>query len=58
MPQWYSDKSDVALLDEALKWNGDETVRIVFLLEIKNGDILNMEHLHDVFIERVNNTKF
>lgn len=51
-------KVAVAILDEPLKWNGDETVRIVFLLAIKNGDSLNMEHLYDVFIELVNNTKF
>ena len=30
-------KVAVAILDEPLKWNGDETVRIVFLLAIKNG---------------------
>ena len=48
-------KVAVAILDEPLKWNGDETVRIVFLLAIKNGDSLNMEHLYDVFIELVNN---
>ena len=51
-------KVAVAILDEPLKWNGDETVRIVFLLAIKNGDSLNMEHLYDVFIELVNNNKF
>ena len=51
-------KVAVAILDEPLLWHNEETVRIIFLLAIKRGDSLNMEHLYDVFIELVNNPKF
>lgn len=51
-------KIAIAILEKPLKWNGHETIRIIFLLAIKNGNSLNIEHLYKVFIELINNTKF
>ncbi len=50
-------KVSVILLDEPLKWNNEETVKIIFLLAIKQGDQQDIEHLYDIFIEIVNNAK-
>ena len=47
----------VAIMDKPLLWNKKDSVQIVFLLAIKQGDQLDIEHLYDLFIEIVNNTK-
>ena len=47
----------VAIMDQPLLWNEKDSVQIVFLLAIKQGDQLDIEHLYDLFIEIVNNTK-
>ena len=44
-------------MDKPLLWNKKDSVQIVFLLAIKQGDQLDIEHLYDLFIEIVNNTK-
>lgn len=46
----------VAIIKQPLKWSED-TVQIVFLLAIKHGDQLDIEHLYDLFIEIVNSPK-
>ena len=52
-------KVRVAILKQPIKWNKDSSVRIVFLLAIKNQDANNnLEHLYDIFIEIVGNSKF
>lgn len=52
-----STKVAVALLDEPLLWKEKDKVQIVFLLAIKQGVQKDIEHLYDVFIEIVNDTK-
>lgn len=47
----------VALLKEPLSWNENDKIQIIFLLAIKHGDQLDIEHLYDLFIEIVNNPK-
>ena len=55
---WSSEtKVVVAIIDKPLLWNEKDSVQIVFLLAIKQGDQLDIEHLYDLFIEIVNNTK-
>lgn len=55
---WSSEtKVVVAIIDKPLLWNDKDSVQIVFLLAIKQGDQLDIEHLYDLFIEIVNNTK-
>lgn len=55
---WSSEtKVVVAIIDKPLLWNEKDSVQIVFLLAIKQGDQLDIEHLYDIFIEIVNNTK-
>lgn len=50
-------KVAVALLDKPLLWDDNDTVQIVFLLAIKQGEQHDIEHLYDIFIEIVNNNK-
>lgn len=50
-------KVAVAIIDKPLTWYQQDTVQIVFLLAIKQGDQQDIEHLYDIFIEIVNNTK-
>lgn len=50
-------KVAVAIIDKPLTWYKQDTVQIVFLLAIKQGDQTDIEHLYDIFIEIVNNTK-
>lgn len=50
-------KVAVAILDKPILWSEEETVRIVFLLAIKQGVQKDIEHLYDSFIEIVNDSK-
>lgn len=50
-------KVAVAIIDEPLTWYKQDTVQIIFLLAIKQGDKQDIEHLYDIFIEIVNNPK-
>lgn len=50
-------KVTVAILKKPIQWNSKDFVQIVFLLAIKKGDQLDIEHLYDLFIEIVNNPK-
>ena len=50
-------KVAVAIIDKPLTWYQQDTVQIIFLLAIKQGDQQDIEHLYDIFIEIVNNTK-
>lgn len=51
-------KVAVAILDEGVIWNDDnETVKIIFMLSIQSGEQSDIEHLYDLFIEIVNDTK-
>ena len=50
-------KVAVAIIDQPLTWYQHDTVQIVFLLAIKQGDQQDIEHLYDIFIEIVNNPK-
>lgn len=50
-------KVAVAIIDKPLNWYKQDTVQIVFLLAIKQGDQIDIEHLYDIFIEIVNNPK-
>ncbi|MCR1959327.1 BglG family transcription antiterminator [Thomasclavelia cocleata] len=50
-------KVAVAIIDKPLSWYQQDTVQIVFLLAIKQGDQQDIEHLYDIFIEIVNNSK-
>lgn len=51
-------KVAVAILDEPIEWNNEhESVQIIFMLSIKAGDQQDIEHLYDLFIEIVNNSK-
>lgn len=50
-------KVAVAIIDKPLPWYRQDTVQIIFLLAIKQGDQQDIEHLYDIFIEIVNNPK-
>lgn len=50
-------KVAIAIINKPLLWNDTDTVQIVFLLAIKQGEQQDIEHLYDIFIEIVNNTK-
>lgn len=50
-------KVAVAILNKPLLWNDSQTVQIVLLLAIKQDEHINIEHLYDLFIQIVNNTK-
>lgn len=50
-------KVAVAIIDKPLTWYQQDTVQIIFLLAIKQGDQQDIEHLYDIFIEIVNNAK-
>lgn len=50
-------KVAVAIIDKPLTWYRQDTVQIIFLLAIKQGDQQDIEHLYDIFIEIVNNAK-
>lgn len=51
-------KVAVAILDEPIVWNDEgETVQIIFMLSIRSGQQRDIEHLYDLFIEIVNNSK-
>lgn len=50
-------KVAVAIIDQPLDWYQQDTVQIIFLLAIKQGDQQDIEHLYDIFIEIVNNPK-
>ena len=50
-------KVAVALLDHPIKWNESDMVQIVFMLAIKQGEQKDFEHLYDIFIEIINNSK-
>lgn len=50
-------KVAVAIIDKPLTWYKQDTVQIIFLLAIKQGDQQDIEHLYDIFIEIVNNPK-
>lgn len=50
-------KVAVAIISEPLTWYKQDTVQIIFLLAIKQGDQQDIEHLYDIFIEIVNNPK-
>ena len=43
----------VALLDTPIKWNESNSIQIVFMLVIKQGEM----HLYDIFIEIINDNK-
>lgn len=49
-------KVAVAIIDEPVLWSDKESVQIVFLLAIKQGEQQNIEHLYDIFIEIINNS--
>lgn len=48
-------KAAVAILEEPVRWNRKDSVRIVFLLAVKPGVQKGIEHLYDIFIELVSN---
>ena len=50
-------KVAVAILDQPILWGKEETVKIVFLLAIKQGVQKDIEHLYDSFIKIVNDSK-
>ncbi len=50
-------KVAVAILDKPVLWSEEETVQIVFLLAIKPGVQKDIEHLYDIFIEIVNDSR-
>ncbi len=50
-------KVAVALLDHPIKWNESDMIQIVFMLAIKQGEQKDFEHLYDIFIEIINNSK-
>lgn len=47
----------VALLDTPIKWNESNSIQIVFMLVIKQGEMQDFEHLYDIFIEIINDNK-
>ena len=51
-------KVAVAILDQSVEWNDKhEEVQIIFMISIKKGEQKQFEHLYDLFIEIVGNTK-
>ena len=51
-------KVAVAILDKPVLWNDDnESVNIIFMLSIRSGEQRDIEHLYDLFINIVNDTK-
>ena len=50
-------KVAVSLLDHPIKWNESDMIQIVFMLAIKQGEQKDFEHLYDIFIEIINNSK-
>lgn len=51
-------KVAVAILDQPVEWNDKhEKVQIIFMISIKQGEQKQFEHLYDLFIEIVGNTK-
>lgn len=51
-------KVAVAILDQSVEWNDKhEEVQIIFMISIKQGEQKQFEHLYDLFIEIVGNTK-
>lgn len=51
-------KVAVAILDQPVEWNNKhEEVQIIFMISIKQGEQKQFEHLYDLFIEIVGNTK-
>lgn len=51
-------KVAVAILDQPVEWNDKhEEVQIIFMISIKQGEQKQFEHLYDLFIEIVGNTK-
>lgn len=50
-------KVAVAVLEKPVMWNDGETVQIVFILAIKQGVQKDIEHLYDMFINIVNDSK-
>lgn len=50
-------KVAVAILDRPILWGKEETVKIVFLLAIKQGVQKDIEHLYDCFIKIINDSK-
>lgn len=47
----------VALLDNPIKWNESNMIQIVFMLVIKQGEQTDFEHLYDIFIEIISDSK-
>lgn len=51
-------KVAVAILDQSVEWNDKhEEVQIIFMISIKQGEQKQFEHLYNLFIEIVGNTK-
>lgn len=51
-------KVAVAILDNPVLWNNDnESVQIIFMLSIRSGEQQDIEHLYDLFIDIVNDSK-
>lgn len=51
-------KVAVAILNQSVEWNDKhEEVQIIFMISIKQGEQKQFEHLYDLFIEIVGNTK-
>lgn len=51
-------KVAVALLEEPVIWNDEnESVQIIFMLSIRAGEQQDIEHLYDLFIDIVNDSK-
>lgn len=51
-------KVAVAILDQSVEWNDKHgEVQIIFMISIKQGEQKQFEHLYDLFIEIVGNTK-
>lgn len=47
----------VALLDNPINWNESNMIQIVFMLVIKQGEQTDFEHLYDIFIEIISDSK-
>lgn len=47
----------VALLDNPIQWNESNDIQIVFMLVIKQGEQKDFEHLYDIFIEIISDSK-
>ncbi|MFR2170766.1 MAG: PTS sugar transporter subunit IIA [Anaerostipes hadrus] len=50
-------KLSLLLLDTPIKWNESNSIQIVFMLVIKQGEMQDFEHLYDIFIEIINDNK-